>query len=216
MTIDIGVLTVVMALLVAIALWRVVVYRRSWGPARRSAGITVVVTVVALIIAGIPEARHQWAQARASALVEHVSGVHGSVARCQRFTADLFDINVQSGFVAYGSHQAQLRRNVCNDLASWLVSSKIHPSPAQVQAVHVTVHEAMHVSGEFSEAKAECSAMQHDAEAAVFLGATPGEGRALAEAYYRDVYPNMPDEYRTGDCRPDGPLDLTPGDGQFP
>jgi hypothetical protein len=54
----------------------------------------------------------------------------------------------------------------------------------QVVAVHVLTHEAMHLSGQLNEAAAE-----------------------LAAAYWRDIYPLMPDGYRSADCRPGGPLD---------
>jgi hypothetical protein len=53
-----------------------------------------------------------------------------------------------------------------------------------VVAVHVLTYEAMHLSGRLNEAAAE-----------------------LAGAYWRNVYPLMPDAYRSTDCRPGGTLD---------
>jgi hypothetical protein len=54
---------------------------------------------------------------------------------------------------------------------------------------------------------AECAAVQRDARAARLLGASPDDARALAVAYWRTVYPAMPDGYRSTACRPGGTLD---------
>jgi len=113
-------------------------------------------------------------------------------------------------------HAAHLRRGTCNTLASWLVSDKTDPTLEQVNALHVLVHEAIHVTGEFNEGTTECIAMQRDAEAAELLGAAPSDARALADAYYQQTFPRMSSEYRSPACVPDGALDLSPGDGQFP
>lgn len=215
--IDIGVLTVVVVLLLAMTARRALLLVRGWNTSRRWMAWTLVFWAVVLGVAGGFEGRHQWVQARATSLVEHESGVHGAHAACQRFTPDLLDVSQYSGYVSWDSqHVAQLRRTVCNDLADWLVSDKRHPTAAQIRAVHVTVHEAMHVAGITSEATAECDAMQHDAEAATFLGASPAQGRALALAYYRGTYPFMADGYTSASCVEDGPLDLSPRDGTFP
>ena len=56
-------------------------------------------------------------------------------------------------------------------------------------------------------AVAACAAVQRDAHTARLLGARPADAAALAGAYWRNVYPLMPDGYRSGDCRPGGPLD---------
>ena len=39
------------------------------------------------------------------------------------------------------------------------------------------------------------------------LGASPDDARALAVAYWRTVYPAMPDGYRSTACRPGGTMD---------
>lgn len=214
---DVGVLTVVVAALAALVVRRVVVLRRDWDTTRGFATVMLVVWVAAFVTASAFEVKHQWVQARATALVEHVSGSAGAVADCQRFTPELVDLSATSGFVFSDSQNvAHLRRTVCNDLYSWMLSSKRAPTDGQVRAVHVTVHEAMHVRGEFDEGKAECFAMQRDADAAQFLGATPAQAAALAQTYYRDVYPRMAEPYVSAECAADLAYDLTPGDGQFP
>ena len=65
----------------------------------------------------------------------------------------------------------------------------------------------MHLSGRLGEAAAECAAVQRDAQTARLLGAGDAAAAALAAAYWRNVYPLMPDGYRSPDCRAGGPMD---------
>jgi hypothetical protein len=74
-----------------------------------------------------------------------------------------------------------------------------------VVAVHVLTHEAMHLSGRLDEAVAECAAVQRDAQTVRLLGARPTDTAALAAMYWENIYPLMPDRYRSGECRPGGP-----------
>lgn len=210
-------LTVVVVLLVALVAWRSAILARDWGTSRGWAAAMLVVSVVALTVAAVPEAKHQWVQARATALVRHASGVPTSSATCQRFTPDLLDLSFYSGFVSSDSlHVARLRRTVCNDLAGWLIGDKNNPTTGQIRAVHIVAHEAMHVGGQFDEAKAECRAMQLDTDAAMLLGATRSQAQALTRAYYQGTYPFMQPDYISSSCAPNQAYDLTPGDGQFP
>ena len=77
----------------------------------------------------------------------------------------------------------------------------------QVVVVHVLTHEAMHLAGLVAEAAAECAAVQRDAQTARLLGAAPADAAALAAAYWREVYPQLPEGYRSSDCRPGGAMD---------
>jgi len=63
------------------------------------------------------------------------------------------------------------------------------------------------VRGQTSEALAECEAVQRDETTAELLGATTTQARALAVRYWQGVYPQMPEDYSSGDCRPGGSLD---------
>ena len=213
---DVGVLTVVTVLLLALAVWRA---RYLADPAGRN-GVAVALFLVPAIAFGwalTVEGRHQWAQREATAVTRALTGVPGAVAVCERFSADLFNPWQNAGHVTSDEPEvAHLRRETCNDLVSWLLSDRHDPTQAQAVAVHVVVHEAMHVTGEYDEGVAECLAMQHDAEAAVLLGADPADARALAELYHASVYPLLRETYHTAACVPDGELDLTPGDGTFP
>ena len=74
-------------------------------------------------------------------------------------------------------------------------------------AVHVITHEAMHLSGRLGDAAAECAAVQRDAETARLLGSPAADATGLAVSYWRDLYPLMPDGYRSPECRAGGAMD---------
>ena len=213
---DTGVLTVVTVALLAVSVWRARFLAEPSGSTRVAVALFLV-PAVAFGWALTVEARHQWAQREATAVTIALTGLPGATAVCERFTADLVNPRQIAGHVSSDEPEvAHLRRDTCNDLISWLLSDRDTPTTDQVAAVHVVVHEAMHVAGEYNEGIAECLAMQRDAEAAELLGASPEQARALAEQYYATVYPGMPADYRASGCAPDGPLDLSPGDGVFP
>lgn len=102
--------------------------------------------------------------------------------------------------------------------------------PRYVLALQVLAHESVHLLDDHSgasvdlpfEARAECYGMQWLPSVATSFGATPDDARAIAEYYYAVIYPtrqglaNGPYPYWSADCRQDGPLDLSPGDGVWP
>ena len=213
---DVGVLTVVTAALFALVVHRVVRVIDPRGSRRASVILLVLATALFGWALGF-EVRHQRVQATATEVTRELTGNPDAVAVCQRLTPDLLDLSQNAGHVAWDQPEvSHLRRSTCNAFFSWLVGDKADPSFDQVEAVHVVVHEAMHVAGQYDEGVAECWAMQSDAEAAELLGADPEDARALADAYYREHFPFMHPAYRHGGCTDGGGLDLTPGDGQFP
>jgi hypothetical protein len=124
------------------------------------------------------------------------------------------------GYVRYGAggvpeHSTLIKRDQCRDLARYLRSDKHDPSRDEVVAVHVLSHESMHMAGVTSEAVAECDAVQRDERVSELLGAGPADARSLAETYWATVYPNMPDDYRSGDCAAGGKLDAHLGNGPW-
>jgi len=132
--------------------------------------------------------------------------------KCQSFGGAFVDAGAELGWVPYGPDGVPERHTLikyepCGHLRHYLGSDKATPTLDEVVAVHVLTHEAMHMSGITAEASAECAAMQRDARMAVLLGASPAQGAALAETYWRTVYPRMPDPYTTADCAAGGPLD---------
>ena len=143
----------------------------------------------------------------ASSLVGSVVSVH-----CQTFGEALADLGAELGYVEFGSDGAPeprttIKRDQCRDLSAYLRSDMEDPSRDHVVAVHTLTHEAIHMSGETSEAITECLAIQRDAEMARLLGASPEGARALVTAYWTSVYPHMPADYRSAECADGGSLD---------
>jgi hypothetical protein len=132
--------------------------------------------------------------------------------RCQSLGGAFVDAGPELGYVRWRADGTPepwtlLKRDQCRHLAAYARSDKRSPSRDQVLAVHVLTHEAMHLSGRLGEAAAECAALQRDAHTARLLGAGDAAAAALAAAYWRNVYPLMPDGYRSPDCRAGGPMD---------
>ena len=173
----------------------------------------VSVLLLALLAAGaatpgVLDARRERRLARVATVLV---GAEVSV-RCQDFGGAFVDAGVELGYVRYRpdgtpERSTLIKRDQCRDLAAYLRSDKRDPSHAQVLAVHVLSHEAMHMAGIVDEARAECAAVQRDALTARLLGASAADARALAGRYWRTVYPAMPDGYRTEACGPGRSLD---------
>lgn len=172
-----------------------------------SVSILTVVAVGALV-PGLQRANEERTLARAaSALVGHPVAVH-----CQSTAAALVDAGNELGFVPYDEDgvplpRTILKRDPCKALRAYLGGGREHPSRDEVVAVHVLTHEAMHLRGETNEATAECQAVQRDRATAVLLGATARQADKLARTYWLTVYPDMPDDYSSAECRPGGALD---------
>jgi hypothetical protein len=142
--------------------------------------------------------------------------------RCQTFGGAFVDAGADLGYVIFGTdgrpeRWTLIKREQCRELSGYLGSDKLNPTRSQIVAVHVLSHESIHMSGVRNEAETECLAMQRDAEMARLLGAPPRAAKALAVAYWRDVYPWMPEAYRSDRCgaglaldegRPDAPWAL--------
>jgi hypothetical protein len=184
--------------------------------------IGLAIIAVPLVLLGWTERQWIAAEQQFSAVVRTLQplapGVH-----CQRLGETLTANAWEMGHVMFEdgvpTGPAVLSYQACQDLTSyWRASAreKSNPTREQVIAVHVLSHEAIHLNGVMNEAATECRAMQHDAVVAQRLGATPEQGRVLAERYASAIYPMMPSEYVTKDCVKDGPLDKTPGDGIWP
>jgi hypothetical protein len=127
--------------------------------------------------------------------------------QCQSFGAAFIDPSANLGHVAFDSSgraepQTLIKRDQCRDLSGYIASDKERPTHEQVVAVHVLTHESMHMAGTAAEWEAECMAVQNDSRMAELLGASPSAARALALYYWTNVYPNMPAEYRSTECKP--------------
>lgn len=175
------------------------------------------VLLAAAAVAGVVAVRHHLLERRLGRAASALAG-RGVGIRCQGWAASFVDPEVEPGYVRFGAdgrpaRSATVKADQCRHLAAYLRSSKRSPSAAEVVAVHLLTHEAMHLSGILSESQAECAAVQRDARTARLLGAPPAAAAALARAYFEQDFPRMPDEYRSPDCRPGGALDEGLADG---
>jgi hypothetical protein len=174
--------------------------------------ISISSCVVLAVVATLPIVDRVTLESRLSHASSTLLGTHVEVD-CQTLTGSALDMGNELGFVKWGvggvpERKTLIKHQQCNDLHSYLNSSMQHPSAAQILAVHVLTHESMHMSGIKVEYIAECDAMQRDTAMAEIMGAKPAAAHSLAVTYWLTVYPNMPDGYRSADCRPGGSLDL--------
>jgi hypothetical protein len=173
------------------------------------AGVALLgVLAVSAATPGVLRAREE---RRLAAAASALAGTRVAV-HCQSFGGASVDAGAELGHVRWRADGTPerwtlLKRDACRDLAAYLRAGGRRPSRAQVIAVHVLTHESMHLAGILAEAAAECAAVQRDARTARLLGAPAGAARALAVAYWRTVYPRLPDGYRSPDCAAGRALD---------
>jgi len=217
--VDIGVLTFVAAILVAMSLvaWYRVVTRLDETDGR---GFRIVVTGMLSIVAftaGYFEVAHHQRQQLATEALDVLSDVEGVSADCERLSEELFNISQYQGYVYYdGSNVAHLRRNVCHNLWDYAHGGQANPTEGQILAVHLVGHETMHINDIRAEAVAECRAVQLNHLIAEELGATPEEARELQRRYYVEYYGRQRGDYVSGECREGGELDIYPDRTEFP
>ena len=183
------------------------------GRPRRFPWVSVALLLVLAVAAAVPGVLRARQERRLGGAASVLAGARVAV-RCQSLGGAFVDAGPELGYVRWRTDGTPepwtlLKRDQCRHLAAYARSDKRSPSRDQVLAVHVLTHEAMHLSGRLGEAAAECAAVQRDAHTARLLGAGAGDAAAaaLAAAYWRNVYPLMPDGYRSPDCRAGGPMD---------
>ena len=172
---------------------------------------TIAVAAIALLAVGFLEFRAQAAEGRYGAAVSAVAKRDVSV-RCQGVFGHLIDIGQELGTVQFDAEgdpagKTDIKRDACNWLKQYEKGDK-HVNFNSALAVHVLAHEAIHLRGWTDESVAECYGMQHTAQIARALGAPARKAQLLARLYWEQVYPEMPDEYRTPDCADGARLDL--------
>lgn len=183
-------------------------------------GIVIPLLLVPALVLGWFEYEDRLADQRLTRAASILAG-HPVHVECQRLGGALIDMGSELGYVAYGpdgkpGDTTVIKHDACQALYDWMGSDKNDPTELQIIAVHVLAHEAEHLAGYTSEAIAECRSVQTTEQAALLLGASPAQARALAVTYADDIYPRMPDDYRTTDCRDGGRLDLHPDDPRWP
>ena len=90
------------------------------------------------------------------------------------------------------------------------------PRSEHAIALRTLAHEAWHLAGVREEAIAECYGLQRVGGAAQRLGVSAEDARRIALAAWERYPLRVGTAYHSPDCRRDGPLDLTPGDGRWP
>jgi hypothetical protein len=181
------------------------------GRPRRFPWVSVALLLALAGAAAIPGVVRARQERRLAGAATALVGTSVTV-RCQTVGGAFIDAGPELGYVRWradGSPEGWtlIKRDQCRHLAAYARSDKRAPSREQVVAVHVLTHEAMHLSGRLAEADAECAAVQRDAWTARLLGASAAEAAALAAAYWGNVYPLMPEDYRSPECRAGGKLD---------
>lgn len=216
---DIGVLTVVAAILAAMTLtaWYRVMTRYGDTDGRGFRAVVAGLISILAFTAGYFEVAHHQRQELATKALGVLADVDGASADCERFSEELFNLSDFQGYVYYdGSNVAHLRRNVCHNLWDYAHGGQAHPTEGQIVAVHIVAHETMHINGIQSEAVAECRAVQLNHLVAEALGATPEQARELQRRYYVDYYPRQREDYVSAGCTEGGELDIYPDRTVFP
>lgn len=195
----------------------VLTVRQAMGHAHRLALSLVLVPMIVL-------AWFEYENHEADLTMSHAASVLAGRpvhVTCQRLTGTFVDAGAELGYVQWGpggapGDETVLKYDACKAVYDWMGSDKQDPSEMEVVAVHVLAHESQHLAGVQSEAVAECYSVQTTEQAALLLGATAAQARALAVQYATQVYPRMPDDYRSADCKDGGMLDLHPDSSAWP
>ena len=140
---------------------------------------------------------------KANSVAVMIAGKQAGVLHCQRLSETMFFVGAESGHIVTapnGKLVGMLTYEICRDFKSWLASNKTKVNTSIATTLHVIVHESVHLTGEFDEAKTECKAMELDAKMAEALGASSEVSEALAKIYHDKVYPNLSDQYNHLKC----------------
>jgi len=169
-----------------------------------------------------------------------LGAIAGEIARrpvsihCQGAVGEAIDVTAESGSVEFDSNGrpadvADIKRRACQRLQDFRkvrTSRKFgcldRPSSCDASVVNdaialdVLAHESWHLEGNQNEAVTECYALQTVGFVATKLGSDNVQARGLARLVHLLVYPQMPDEYRSDECRDGGALDLRPDSSAWP
>lgn len=169
-----------------------------------------------------------------------LAAIAGEIARrpvsihCQGAVGEAIDVTAESGSVEFDARGrpadiADIKRKVCQrlqDFPTARTSAKFvcldAPSSCDASVVNdaialdVLAHESWHLEGNENEAVTECYAVQTVGFVATKLGSDDVQARGLARLVHLFVYPRMPDEYRSSECRDGGALDLRPDSSAWP
>jgi hypothetical protein len=135
----------------------------------------------------------------------------------RRIAAELGkDAVTYAGLADFYAHHIHLADWVCSDLET-LAPGDDEENLFQSEALNVFAHEVRHFSPTGSlEHATECVALQRMDEVGVLLGASEEHAQHLKRLAWEEVYPEMPAEYRSPECRAGGVLDREPETPEFP
>lgn len=154
--------------------------------------------------------------------------------RCQGRFSSALDVTAESGSVRFDANGrpadwTDLKRGICLSLGRFRSDhgsdrfACLHDPLACdrsvvrfVHALETLAHESWHLAGHVDEATTECYALQTIAFVAERLGAPREQGEQLARAAFLGLYPSMPPEYHSSECRDGGELDLRPRSSVWP
>jgi hypothetical protein len=153
---------------------------------------------------------------------------------CQGSFGAALDVSNEAGTVEFDANGkpadvTDLSKDVCDRLSAYpgdhtssrfdcVYSGTACPLDTieDIYALQTLAHESAHLAGNESEAVAECDALQTTAYVAEQLGASPAEAEGSARVVAFQIYPQMPDEYQSSDCRDGGSMDLHPDSPIWP
>lgn len=204
-----GVLSLVVAAYLAIR-WLLDRYD-SLGRTKSFPWLGVVGSALVALFLLIPFFLRLRLEARLEEATSAIVGVPVQV-HCQAFGEAFVDTGQELGYVRFEpggvpERKTLIKREQCRDLSDYLAGGHSDFTNEHAVAVHTLTHEAIHMSGVMSEAETECLAVQRDAEMAELLGADAEDAQWLAVYYWNNIYPRMPDGYRSEECRAGGTMD---------
>jgi len=132
-----------------------------------------------------------------------VAGKDAGHLHCQRLSETLLFAGSETGHIVTqpnGKLVGMLTYQLCHDLKNWLASDKTKVNTSIATTIHVIVHESVHLTKEFDEAKTECQAMALDVKVYEMLGASPTVAQALEKIYHDQVYPTLSSAYNNLKC----------------
>ena len=132
------------------------------------------------------------------------------------YTAGELTIENTGAFASPESTRVHMQAADCDALLDLAAGRKVGDEDARWSLV-AFAHELQHlVSEQGGEAETECAALQTAERVAGLLEVPAATSRRLLLEYLEHDYADLPDEYRSPECRDGGALDLHPDTSRWP